>query len=72
MKTLTFGGWYQRTTLHLTEVFMVGDSLKSDIEGANSLGIESIHLSKGEKMEGVSPKHVIKEIPEILKIMHKI
>jgi hypothetical protein len=31
MKTLTFGGWYQRTTLHLTEVYRFLSEAKSNL-----------------------------------------
>lgn len=32
MKTLTFGGWYQRTTLHLTEVYKFLAEAKSNLD----------------------------------------
>ncbi len=32
MKTLTFGGWYQRTTLHLTEVYNFLSNAKSKLD----------------------------------------
>ena len=56
------------------EVIMVGDSLISDIEGANSVGIPTALIKKGRfyKQSEESyqkPNIVIKEIPEILDIL---
>lgn len=55
------------------EAIMVGDNLVSDIEGANAVGIYSIAITKKkikfDKEDYKKPNFVIKEIPEILKII---
>lgn len=58
-----------------SEAIMVGDNSIADIEGANSVGIETIQitnkkLTKFKSNENYKkPNHIIKEIPEILKIL---
>jgi HAD superfamily hydrolase (TIGR02253 family) len=55
------------------ESIMVGDNPINDIEGANAVGIDSVLLGRGkiekEKEDYQNPKFVIKEIPELLKIL---
>lgn len=55
-----------------SEAIMVGDNLKKDIEGANSLGITSIHLTNNKKYENIKPTYSIKQIPEVLKIIRNL
>jgi putative hydrolase of the HAD superfamily len=56
-----------------SEVVMVGDNLVADIEGANSVGIDSIAITskkiKANKEDYKKPNYVIKNIPEILNII---
>ncbi len=57
------------------ESVMVGDNKKADISGANALGIDTILISKQKgnfkkELEDYSkPNYLIKEIPELLKII---
>ena len=57
-----------------SEVLMVGDNLIADIEGANSVGIDSVVIVKGklikkDKEDYKKPNYVIKNIPEVLEIL---
>lgn len=56
------------------EVIMVGDNLIADIEGANSVGIDSVAITKkkikSDKEDYKKPNFVIKKIPEVLKIIN--
>lgn len=55
-----------------SEVVMVGDSLTSDIEGAKSLSITSVHLTENPEYEKIQPDYSISEIPELLKIIDNL
>lgn len=59
-----------------SEAIMVGDNLVCDIEGANSVGIDSIAITKKKiqpnKEDYKKPNFVIKEIPEVLEILKEL
>ncbi len=62
MKTITFGGWYQRTTMHLTEVF------EFLIEGKSRLGLKKkklLELHKGLDIKRIERKSDYLEYIEI-------
>jgi putative hydrolase of the HAD superfamily len=44
----------------------VGDSLETDIAGANALGIESVWVSDESDSEDVEPTHRIERLDELL------
>lgn len=44
----------------------VGDSLETDIAGANALGIESVWVSADEDSQGHAPTHRIEHLDELL------
>jgi hypothetical protein len=55
IKTLTFGGWYQRTTLHLTEVYNFLTEVKSDLNlNKNKLKIlrDQLNLKSIKRVQG--------------------
>ena len=54
-----------------SECLMIGDSLSSDIRGANISGIDSCWLNKrgDTKLEGVTPTYEIKTLKELLTIV---
>lgn len=58
------------------EVIMVGDSKIKDIEGANSVGIDTVLISSKKtntnKKDFFSSDYVTKNIPDVLKILEKI
>lgn len=60
------------------EAIMVGDSKKSDISGANAIGLDTILITKKKEkfkkeVEDYSkPNYIIKEIPEVLNILEKL
>jgi len=56
------------------EVVMVGDNTVNDVEGANSVGIDTVFLKKGTlakdyKEDYRKPNHTITNIAEVLKIL---
>jgi len=58
------------------DVIMVGDDPTSDIEGANSVGIDTVLLKTREEIikfneDYKKPDYIIKEISEVLKIIKK-
>ncbi len=55
-----------------SEAIHVGDSPKKDVEGANSLGITSIHLDIGNSDKKIKANYKIKEISELLKIIEEL
>ncbi|MGD9276712.1 MAG: HAD-IA family hydrolase [Candidatus Pacearchaeota archaeon] len=58
-----------------SEAIMVGDNLICDIEGANSVKIDSVAITnkkiKADKEDYKKPNFVIREIPEVLKIINE-
>lgn len=53
------------------ETVFIGDSLKDDISGPHTVGIETILVDRGNKFsptEDVLPDHVVKDISEIEKL----
>ena len=60
------------------ETLMIGDSKKSDMSGANAVGIDTVLISKKREKfkkeieDYTKPNYIIKEIPEILDILEKI
>ena len=59
-----------------SEAIMIGDSRKKDIAGANSVGIDTIWITKSKILpteKGYKkPKYIIKKIPEILNILDSL
>ncbi len=59
------------------DAIMIGDNPNKDVEGANSVGIDSVLISNKVKRNQFSedykkPDYIIKEIPEILRILEDI
>lgn len=59
-----------------SEAIMVGDNLVADIEGSNSVGIDSVAITKkkirADREDYKKPNFVIKEIPEVLEILKEV
>ncbi|MBT4174588.1 HAD-IA family hydrolase [archaeon] len=59
------------------EAIMVGDNSITDIEGANSVGMDTVLLKRGilakvSKEDYRKPNYVVKGIPGVLKILEKV
>ena len=60
------------------EAIMVGDSKKSDMSGANAVGMDTILITKKREKfkkeieDYTKPNYIIKEIPDLLDILEKI
>lgn len=58
------------------DVIYIGDELINDIEGGNAVGIDTVLIQsssiKNLKEDYQKPKHIIKEIPEILNILNRL
>lgn len=59
------------------EVIVIGDNPKTDMEGANAIGIDTVLLMKGTQAklpeeDYRKPNFVIKEIFELLSVLEKI
>ncbi len=56
-----------------SEALMIGDSRNKDVAGANSVGIDTVWITKNKnlpKEKGYKkPKYIISKIPELLKIL---
>jgi len=63
-----------KLNLKPTEVFFVGDDLIKDMEGANSVGIDSVYLTKSKvklaNPDYRKPNYVIREITELLDLIN--
>ncbi len=56
------------------EAIMVGDNSITDVEGANAVELDTVLLKRGKMAKSYSedyrkPKYIIKDIPEVLKII---
>jgi len=58
-----------------SEAIMIGDNLIADIEGANSVKIDSVAITnkkiKADKEDYKKPNYVIKTIPEVLEVLKR-
>ncbi|MED4016680.1 HAD family hydrolase [Sutcliffiella cohnii] len=71
--SLVFQTALQRTGLSPTEVWMVGDNLKTDILGANEIGIDTIWINHHnmEAPEHITPTYTVKGLNGILPIINE-
>lgn len=61
---------FSRTGLCAEDCLVIGDSLSSDIRGANNAGIESIwYAPNGGKPEGAVPDHIARSYTDILSVV---
>jgi len=63
----------ERLDISPDETIMIGDNLKSDIEGAARAGIKSVWVNRydDDPGEGPSPDYVIRDLMEILVILNQ-
>ena len=61
---------FSHTGLCAEDCLVIGDSLSSDIRGANNAGIESIwYAPNGGKPEGAVPDHIARSYTDILSVV---
>jgi hypothetical protein len=65
IKSVTIGGWFQRTTLHLTEVY-------SFLSGKDMTGLDKKVLQKNLKSLGVKKFERVSDELEYLEVSLKI
>ncbi|MFF2887339.1 HAD family hydrolase [Paenibacillus sp. NPDC057967] len=63
----------RRTNLQPHEVIHIGDSIVSDVSGAQQLGIQAIWLNRLNKQQpdGYHPDYVCSDLNEVLSILHR-